>query len=112
MSYKWKPTKQQKDQFRQNMQDPNYVNDYYKKKQAKKDKNRSMSVFDYPTAGGKYVPTELQYARAISLLKLPVLTDSEKEAANQVITGYVCQDKINHDYIHIINEAYRLGLIE
>lgn len=107
MSYKWKPNKEQKKQFALNMQDATFANKYYSKKEAKREKNRSLSVFDYPTAGGKYIPTESQHDTAMKLIKLNGIPVNLIAAANQVIHGYICQEKINHDYIHIINEYQR-----
>jgi hypothetical protein len=102
MSYKWKPSKTAKREFAQNMQNPEFLAAYYGRKRA--EKRRSLSSFDYETAGGNFVPTKIQYDFAMSH---SYENDAEKTAFDMVVYGYGCKEKIHHDYIHIINEKMR-----
>ena len=106
MAYHWKPSKQQKKEFKRNMQDEDFANAYYERKEARKEKKRSKSNFDYDSAGGEYVPTELQNDFAMSCDRID-LSDEQEFALEQVLYGYSCKEKINHDYIHIVNEMIR-----
>ena len=105
--YKWKPSASQRKAFAQKMQDPYEKAEYEARKQAKLDKNRAGSQFDYNTAGGNYVPTSTQYEYAIKFLGSMDLTPEQENACNMVISGYMMQDKIRHDDIHIVNELIR-----
>lgn len=106
MAYKWKPSKTQRREFAIKMQDPEEKRAYEERKANKRDKMREGSKFDYSTAGGFYVPTQFQYEEALKF-KGSKLTDEQDDACNQVMYGYSCQEKIHHDYIHIINELLR-----
>jgi len=107
MSYKWRPSKSQRKEFAIRMQDPDERSAYEERKEAKAEKRRANSSFNYNSAGGNYVPTEFQYKSAIKLLGNNNLTSEQKDACNQVMYGYDCKEKIHHDYIHIINELER-----
>ena len=37
-------------------------------------------------------------------------TIEEQSAANIVMSGFVCQEKVNHCYIHIVNEKRRANV--
>lgn len=107
MRYKWKPTKAQKREFAERMAtDPQYREAYYQRKEQRAEKRRSTSKFNYQTAGGKYIPTESQSKAAFELLNLNP-TPEQKEACNMVLYGYSCEEKVHHDFIHIINEYIR-----
>jgi hypothetical protein len=104
---KWKPSAAAKKEFAQRMaNDAEYAAAYYKRQQNKTDKKRKTSQFDYPTAGGMYVPTKAQYDGAFSLLN-DNPTPQQMEGANMVIYGYNCKEKVHHDNIHIVNEYIR-----
>lgn len=106
MAYRWKPSKSAKREFANNMKDPVFAADYYSRKEARADKRRAGSQFDYSSAGGNYIPTQAQYhfVRAnYSLANTPQLRD----AFNQIEYGYTCQEKVHHDYIHVVNELIR-----
>jgi hypothetical protein len=106
MAYKWKPSKTAKREFAQKMQDSDFASDYYTRKEAKAQKRRSTSNFDYEKAGGEYIPTKFQHDFCFS--HMPEFTDFKViEAANLVMYGYTCQEKVHHDFIHIINELIR-----
>ena len=103
---KWRPSASQKREFAQNMKDLDFANDYHKRKEEKAEKRRSNSKFDYPTAGGSFIPTKIQYDFVMVNRDL-FKTIEEETAANEVQMGYINNDKINHDYIHIVNDKMR-----
>jgi hypothetical protein len=105
MSYRWKPSKSQRRQFAENMKDPGYAAAYYGRKEAREAKRRSSSKFDYASAGGEYVPTQIQYEFCIN--HMDRFEPDERNSANMVISAWVCQDKVHHDHIHIVNDRIR-----
>jgi len=105
-AYKWKPSASQRREFAQRMQNPEERAAYEKAKEEKAAKKRAGSKFDYNSAGGYYVPTQCQYNFVITHMKL-FNTPEEKDAANQIMYGYTNNEKIHHDYIHIVNEKIR-----
>jgi len=106
MKKKWRPSKTAKREFAQNMQNPEFAKKYYQKKEQKADKRRSKSKFDYNSAGGNYVPTKLQNDFCFENSHLFV-TVSEEEAKHEILFGYSNNEKVSHDYIHIVNEKIR-----
>jgi len=56
--------------------------------------------------GGEYIPTRIQYETAFELINLNPTPEQER-ACNLVIYGYLCNEKILHDHIHVINEFIR-----
>lgn len=107
MAYKWRPSKSQARQFAIRMQNPIEKEAYESRKEARENRRREESQFDYRSAGGNYIPTEFQYDIANKILYSQDTSREEQEAANQIIHGYTCQEKIHHDYIHIVNEFSR-----
>ena len=105
-AYKWKPSKAQKQAFAKKMEDPEEQAAYYKRKEDKLVKKRATSKFDYNTAGGYYVPTKEQHDFVMKNMDL-FTTSEEIEAVNMVLNGYSLNEKIHHDYIHIVNEKRR-----
>lgn len=106
MSYKWKPSKSQRREFAIRMQDPNEKATYEKRKEEKAQKRRATSSFDYKKAGGNYIPTKAQYDFCINHMYL-FQSPQERDAANQINYGYICNEPVHHDYIHIVNEKIR-----
>lgn len=107
MSYKWKPSKSQRKEFAIKMKtDEAFANAYYQRKEQRASKRRSKSEFDYNSAGGYYIPTKIQHDAALKL-SMDNPTDKQVEACNMVLYGYTCNEKIHHDYIHIVNEYIR-----
>jgi len=107
MRHKWKPTQAQRREFAERMAtDTAYSDSYYQRKKKVAEKKRSASKFDYQTAGGEYIPTESQFKAAFDLLNLNP-TAEQKEACNMVLYGYSCEEKVHHDFIHLINEYIR-----
>ena len=106
MGYKWKPSKSQRKAFAERMQDPIERTAYETRKVEKAAKRRETSSFDYDKAGGEYVPTKEQYLfvfRNLDLFKTP----QEKNAAEIILSGYSLNEKVHHDFIHIVNEIRR-----
>lgn len=104
--YKWKPNKTQKKEFAIRMQDPDEKQAYLDRKMDRADRKRSDSEFNYESTGGFYIPTKIQYDFVMEHADL--FTDRyENNAANDVVYGYTCQEKIHHDSIHIVNEKIR-----
>ncbi|HRR53248.1 MAG TPA: hypothetical protein P5301_07285 [Bacteroidales bacterium] len=108
MGYKWKPSKAQRREFAIRMaNDEEYRNAYYKRKEEREAKRRESSKFDYKTAGGEYIPTKAQYNAAFQFLYNNDLSEEESDACNMVVNGYICNMKVHHDFIHIVNELIR-----
>lgn len=105
---KWKPSKSAKREFAIKMQnDLEFAIDYNNRKQIKNDKRKASSQFDYESAGGNYIPTKYQSDFCFNNPEL-FITLHEQEAKNNILYGYSCQEKVHHDYIHIVNEKIRL----
>ena len=116
MAYKWRPNRTQAREFAKRMsEDKDFVNAYNKRKEEKAKKRRQSSNFDYTTAGGNFIPTQYQYDNAFKILNGEIFyiprdvqhQSQIDDACNQVIYGYSCQEKIHHDYIHVVNEIVR-----
>lgn len=103
--YKWKPSKSQRTAFAIKMQNPKEKAAYELRKMDREKKKRTKSKYNYKTAGGYYIPTKEQYNFAMS--KPDHLTIKELHACDVIIYGYSCQEKIEHDYIHLINELIK-----
>lgn len=108
MAYKWKPSKSAKREFAQNMQNPEFASTYYARKEARAEKKRKTSEFDYNSAGGMYIPTRVQHD--FCLANSPFADEKVNTAAGMVMYGFTCNEKVHHDYIHIINEKIRKGI--
>jgi hypothetical protein len=104
--YKWKPSAAQRKAFALKMQDPEAKAEYEDKKLHKAQARRATSKFDYEIAGGKYIPTKQQYD-FVSANYNKFVTPEEKLAADVVVSGYTCNQKVHHDYIHIVNDKLR-----
>lgn len=104
---KWKPSQSQRRAFAERMRDPEEKAKYEARKLARAEKKRAGSRFGYETAGGKYVPTELQHNRAVLIVSNQSASSELKASANAVISGYLFDEKVHHDHIHIVNEWMR-----
>ena len=102
-SRKWKPSASQRKEFAQRMQDPDEQATYEARQAEKARKKRSKSHYNYNTAGGNYIPTLAQYEAALKVQDMGI-EGIQKDASAMVIYGYTCNEKVDHDYIHIINE--------
>jgi len=106
MAYKWKPSAAQRRAFAEKMQIPEEAAAYEQRKTDKANKRRSTSQFDYEKAGGSYVPTKEQHDFCINHYEL-FASVNEQAAANDVMYGYSCSEKVHHDSIHVVNEKRR-----
>lgn len=106
MAYKWKPSKAQRKEFAIRMQNQEEKASYEERKVQKANKRKSNSKYDYQTAGGRYVPTKEQHDFCLNNMAL-FATSEEVDAANMVMSGFVCNERVHHDYIHIVNEKRR-----
>lgn len=97
--------------FAAKMKDPLERAAYEDNKRVKLEKRRAASQFDYETSGGEYVPTQAQSDFCVSHMGA-FSTPAENLAAQEVIRGYSCNEKIAHDYIHIVNEKIRTNPTE
>lgn len=75
----------------------------FQKKVAQDEAKRSKSAFNYPTAGGHYVPTERQLTAAKFMLR----SDVDTMSADIVIFGAEFKQRVHHDHIHRVNEFIR-----
>lgn len=103
---KWTPSAAQRRDFAKKMENPAEREAYEQRKRDRADKRRAASQFNYGNAGGSYVPTKEQFEFCLS--NWPSGTTSEQDSARDtVMYGYTCQEKVHHDYIHIVNEMRR-----
>lgn len=103
---KWKPNAAQRRAFAERMADPAKRAEYEAAKEARAEKRRDGSSFDYATAGGRYVPTQSQYESALRAIRAGA-TDELYDACNEVVMGYTCDESVHHDQIHRVNEWAR-----
>jgi len=107
MRKSWKPSKTQRREFAQRMQnDSEFAESYNNRKREKEEKRRASSKFDYRTAGGSYIPTKVQHDFCLEMVGED-LTSEQENACNIVASGYACNEKVDHDFIHIVNELIR-----
>ncbi len=99
MAYKWKPSASQRKAFAQRMQDPT-------EKEAYEARKREKALYDN-WKDKDFVPTKEQYEYAMQ--HVHKINNHEHETAfNQVMYGFTCNEKVNHAYIHVVNQ-YRRG---
>lgn len=113
---RWRPSRAEARSFSNRMKNDNeFAAAYNARKEEKEKKRRHGSKFDYKSAGGEFVPTREQHDFAMSILRSDVIvrygSDKEKrdteDACNMVANGYISQERIHHDYIHIVNNLKR-----
>lgn len=110
MGYKWKPSKAQKREFAQKMnEDQEFAEAYNARKKKKTEKRRASSKFNYKSAGGSYTPTKHQYNVAIAALQgeYGQITGEQESSCNLLISAFSCKEKTEHDNIHVVNEIFR-----
>lgn len=106
MKYKWRPNAAQRKEFAARMANPEEKAAYEASKEAKATKRRATSRYDYRTAGGYYVPTKAQYDYCMDNMD-SIVAKGYREAANMVVWGFTCNEKVFHDYIHVVNGLIR-----
>lgn len=99
---RWQPNASQRREFAERMKDEDEKAAYEARKRAKNTYSDNPLSFKHKD----FVPTEFQYQQAQKFLN-EQLTPTQKYACNRVCDGFVCQDKVSHDYIHIINSLQR-----
>jgi hypothetical protein len=104
MNYKWKPSASQRRAFAERMKDPDEQKAYNIRKAEKKEK--FYDSLKSPGTGANYVPTKAQHDFCVFNRK-GIETPEQEDAANQICFGYSCNEKVDHFYIHIINEIIR-----
>lgn len=96
--YKWRPNKQQREEFKRRMQDPEERQAY---------ENRQKQKRQYENWKDKdFIPTENQYELCKNLRRLK-LTPEQEDAIMMVESAYINNEKVNHRYIHIVNQLGR-----
>lgn len=99
MNRKWRPNATQRAAFRERMQDPVEQMVYDERKSEKANyENWSQKSF---------IPTKEQYEFCMRNMYNLFATGLEKQAAESVIYGYNCMEKVAHDDIHVVNELRR-----
>ncbi|MHC1707489.1 MAG: hypothetical protein AB9842_08205 [Bacteroidales bacterium] len=102
----WKPSKTDRKEFAEKMQDAEFAKAYNERKEKRANNRRKTSSFDYFTAGGFYTPTKAQHDAAFKMAS--ETTDATlKVICSEVMSGYSSNVKVHHDHIHIINEYIR-----
>lgn len=101
--YKWKPSASQRRAFAEKMKDPDEQAAYELRKRQRREKDFESSF----TKGIRsYVPTKEQHDFA-TFNRPDDMTPEQEDACNQVASAFDCMDKIDHTYIHIVNEMRR-----
>lgn len=98
MGYKWKPNAAQRRAFALRMQDP-AEREAYEQRKAEKRKYGNWSQ-------KSFIPTREQHDFCFRNLEL-FDSPEEQNAANIVMSGYSCSEKVHHSFIHIVNEKRR-----
>jgi len=98
MGYRWKPNASQRAAFRERMSDP-LEQQAYEQRKAEKRLYENWKDKDF-------VPTKEQYEFCFEHGEL-FETHEQTDARNFVCSGWVCQEKVPHCYIHIVNELRR-----
>jgi hypothetical protein len=93
MYKKWKPNQKQRRAFAIKMQDTEEQIAYEKRKNERLFKS-------------SFVPTLLQHDFCV-FNRPKNLTSEQEDACNLVATAFACNVKIEHYYIHIVNELIR-----
>ena len=99
--YKWKPNASQRREFAEKMQDP-------EEKAAYEQRKRDKKLYDN-WKDKDFIPTKEQHDFCFNNMIL-FTTIEEQSAANIVMSGFACQEKVNHCYIHIVNEKRRANV--
>ena len=97
MAYRWKPNATQRRAFAEKMKDENEREAYEERKRAKR-------LYDN-WKDKDFIPTKEQYYFCFE--NMHKVTGEQETAFNQIIYGYGCKEKVNHSYIHIVNQLRR-----
>lgn len=103
MGYRYKPSASQRKEFAERMKDPEEQKVYEDRKRAKSTYSDNPLSFKHKS----FVPTQMQNDHSWKMLSIEGLKEEQYEAARQVLSAFSCQDKVHHDYIHIVNAHQR-----
>lgn len=104
-NYRWSPSKSQRREFAQKMQnDSDFANAYNERKAAKKEK--FYESLESKDSGSRFVPSKAQHDYAV-FDRSQNTTDEHDEACNMVASAFACNEKCDHRFIHIVNELRR-----
>ncbi len=94
---KWKPSASQRRAFAEKMKDPTEQTAYLERKRQKNSYNGFKDR--------EFVATKEQHEFAMTFMQSGLkATPEQEDACNQVLYSYSCNEKVHHDYIHIVNE--------
>lgn len=95
--YKWKPSASQKRAFAEKMKDPQEQAAYEERKRQKK-------LYDN-WKDKDFIPTKEQHD--FCFVNIHLVSGEQRNAFNIVMSGYSCQEKVNHSFIHVVNQLRR-----
>jgi len=98
MGYKWKPNASQRREFAERMKDPD-------KQAAYEQRKREKAMYEN-WKDKDFVPTKEQAKFCFEHMEL-FITNEEQDARNFVMSAYTCNEKVNHAFIHVVNEKRR-----
>ena len=106
---RWTPSKTQRREFAQRMQnDPEYAAAYEARKTARIEKQREKmsNSCEAPGSGLMYYATQAQHDFCV-FKRTGVQTSEQEDACNMVASAYSCNEKVDHYYLHIVAELMR-----
>ena len=107
MRRQWYPSRGERKAFAIRMREDQEFREAYQERKAKRAAKRiASSAYDYPSAGGEYVPTERQGLFA-TFDQRGAISDEDFEAFEIVGSCWSSSSKCHHDYIHRVNECMR-----
>lgn len=106
---KWKPSKSQRREFAIKMQtDVDYAEAYNERKKRKKEN----FITSCEKLGSGFLCTATKEQHDFAVFNRPSdLTAEQEDALNQVAFSFSCNEKIDHYYIHLVNELRRKSFI-
>lgn len=97
MGYKWKPNATQRRAFAEKMKDENERKAYEERKFQKR-------LYDN-WKDKDFIPTKEQ--NDFCFQNMDKVNGDQQNAFNMVISAYGLNEKVNHEYIHIVNQLRR-----
>ena len=98
MGYRWKPNASQRREFAERMKD-------HDEREAYETRKREKAMYDN-WKDKDFVPTREQFDFCWKYGNF-FETREEQDARNFVMSAYTCNEKVNHAFIHIVNEKRR-----
>jgi len=107
MSRQWYPSRGERKAFAIRMREDKEIREAYQERKAKRAAKRiASSAYDYPSAGGEFVPTKQQGLFA-TFDRRGTRSQEDEEAMEIVGSAWSTSTKCHHDYIHRVNECMR-----